>query len=46
MKVIDGIKICVWLLQHNEKGKYDKIIDFLIKKLNEHLNKELIGSKE
>jgi len=41
MRVIDGIKLCAWCLQHNENGKYDNFINFMIKKLNDHLNEEL-----
>ena len=41
MKIIDAIKLCIWLIEHNENKRYDTLLDFLIEELNEHLNKEL-----
>ena len=41
MKIIDVIKLCIWLIEHNENKRYDTLLDFLIKELNEYLNREL-----
>lgn len=41
MKIIDTIRLCVWLIERNENKRYDTLLDFLIKELNEYLNREL-----
>ena len=34
MKIIKGIKVLFWLIQHNERNEYDKLIDSLFEDLN------------
>ena len=38
MKIIDGIKLTLWLIENNRHNEYNNLIDFLIESMNKEID--------